>query len=363
MINDLSTDQRVRKSCEVMVEMGAELTLAGRKLPSSLPLKRPYKTKRFKLPFAKGFPFYSIYNLRLFWYLLFTKADVLYSNDLDTLLPNFLISKLKRIPLVYDTHEYFTGIPEIQERPTVKKVWSSLERMLFPRLKHIITVNESIANLYETDYGKKVAVVRNIPASYRVNEAITRTDLGLPEDKHILILQGSGINVDRGAEEAVQSMQYLENSLLLIIGGGDVYDSLQDLVQVHNLADKVRFYSRMPYEKMMEYTALSDLGLSLDKDTNINYRFSLPNKLFDYMHAGIPILSSGVVEVAKIVSDYNIGLVADSHDPEHLASCAKKILSPDFTNSQLKDRLEKASGKLCWENERAALIKVLEEID
>ena len=191
----------------------------------------------------------------------------------------------------------------------------------------------------------------------------TRTDLGLPEDKHIFILQGSGINVDRGAEEAVQSMQYLENSLLLIIGGGDVYDSLQDLVQVHNLADKVRFYSRMPYEKMMEYTALSDLGLSLDKDANINYRFSLPNKLFDYMHAGIPVLSSVVVEVAKIVSDYNIGLVADSHDPEHLASCAKKILSPDFTNNQLKDRLEKASGELCWENERAALIKVLEEID
>jgi glycosyltransferase involved in cell wall biosynthesis len=363
VINDLSTDQRVRKSCEVLVEMGAEVVLVGRRLPASLPLDRPYRTVRFKLPVNKGFLFYTLFNLRLFWFLLWEKADVLFSNDLDTLLPNFLVSKLKGRGLVYDTHEYFTGIPEIQDRAFVKAVWTRLESLLFPRLKHVITVNGSIADLYAKQYGKKVGVVRNIPASYRVNESLTRTDLDLPEEKRILILQGSGINVDRGAEEAVQAMQHLDRAVLLIIGGGDVYEDLQEQVRSLKIAEKVIFLERMPYERMMEYTALTDVGLSLDKDTNINYRFSLPNKLFDYLHAGIPVLSSSVVEVARIVSEYDVGVVAESHDPAHLAKCAEKILERRVSDENLGRNIARAANELCWENEKRSLIEILEEID
>ena len=112
--------------------------------------------------FKRGFLFYKFFNIRLFFYLLLHKADLLVSNDLDTLLPNFLISKIKNLPLVYDSHEYFTGVPEIQNRPFVKWVWKSLEKSIFQRLKYVITVSEPIASLYENLYSVKPVVIRNL---------------------------------------------------------------------------------------------------------------------------------------------------------------------------------------------------------
>src|SRR5690606_1535603 len=124
--NDLVTDQRVMRTNEVLLQMGIEPTFVGRKLPESLDFKKNYPHRRFRLWFRKGFLFYANYNFRLFWYLLFHRFDVYISNDLDTLLPNFLVATIKRKPLIYDSHEYFTGVPEIQNRPLVKKVWTSL---------------------------------------------------------------------------------------------------------------------------------------------------------------------------------------------------------------------------------------------
>jgi glycosyltransferase involved in cell wall biosynthesis len=117
----------------------------------------------------------------------------------------------------------------------------------------------------------------------------------------LVMLQGAGINVQRGAEEAVLAMKELPDCLLLIIGRGRCLAGAGALVKEHGLEDRVRLIGKMPYERMMDYTRNADLGLTLDKDTNLNYRFSLPNKLFDYLHAGIPVLATDLPEVAAIV--------------------------------------------------------------
>lgn len=355
--NDLVTDQRVKRTCSLLQGRGYEVCLVGRMLPSSPDMEpRSYETLRFKLPFNKGAWFYASYNIRLFFFLLFRKADLIFANDLDTLPACWMAASLKKVKLVYDSHEYYTGVPELQGRPFVKKTWEAIEKIIFPRLKTIITVNESIAGLYRKKYSKELHVIRNVPTAYEQtidpdNIAHTRKKIGVKSGEQILILQGSGINKDRGAEEAVLAMQYLENIKLILLGGGDSLSELQRLVSTHHLGGKVVFLPRMNYEEMMQYTSACDLGLTLDKDTNINYRFSLPNKLFDYIHAGIPVLASKLPEVEKIVNQYDIGTFIRSHDPELLAKDIEMALSDHEAIARRRKNLQIASRELNWETE------------
>jgi len=342
--------------CASLESEGYEVNLVGRKLKDSLPLDRSYHTYRMKLLFNKGPLFFAEYNFRLFWFLVFKKMDVLHSNDLDTLLANFLVSKIKRKPIIYDSHEYYTGVPEIQNRKFVKKVWTSIEKWIFPKLKYTFTVNDSIADLFEKDYKKRPLVIRNIPNQQSELSTVTREELNLPKDKKILILQGAGINIDRGAEELLEAMTFLDNYILLIVGSGDVIEDLNKRAQKEDLKDKVIFKGKLPYHKMMQYTRVADAGLTLDKDTNINYKFSLPNKVFDYIRAQTPVISSKIVEIEKVINKYQVGTIISSHEPLVIAETIDKYLN-SVDQIDLKNKLRIASEQLSWENE---VIKMLE---
>ena len=361
--NDLSTDQRVRKVCETLYASGFDLLLVGRLLPNSLELDRPYTCKRMKLFFNKGALFYAEYNIRLFILLLFSRVDVYHANDLDTLLANFVVAKIRRKPIVYDSHEYFTGVPEIQNKPIVKGIWLRIERWIFPKLKNIFTVNNSIAQLYKNEYGKDLRIMRNIPNKFKLDSKKTKAQLGIPENKDIIITQGAGINIDRGIEEAVEAMQYLENVCFLIIGDGDVIPQLKERVRELRLENSVIFKGRMPYQEMMQHTQHAQLGLTLDKDTNINYRFSLPNKLFDYIHAGIPVLAKKVIEVRKIIDTYKVGLFIENHKPKHIADQIRLALNNSELKSEWSKNMDRAASELNWSHEEQALLEVYAKIE
>lgn len=358
--NDLYTDQRVHKVCTFLHENGYKVLLVGRKLKNSQPITgRPYQTKRMRLLFTRTGLFYADYNLRLFWFLLFKRFDVLLSNDLDSLLANYCAHRLKpKSRLVYDSHELFTEVPELTARPRVRKVWLRIEERLFPKLKTVITVNESIAKIYSEKYNKKLYVVRNVSKLWKPETILTKKELDLPEDKKIIILQGSGINVDRGGEEAVMAMKFIENTLFLIVGNGDVVPQLKTMVAENHLEEKVQFVGRVPYDKMMNYTYHADLGLSLDKDTNPNYRFSLPNKIFDYIHTTTPIISSDLIELKRVIEKYNVGKIIPDHSPEAIAETINSILNDPQLLSTLKENCKAAALKENWEEES----KVLEAI-
>ena len=360
--SDVATDQRVLRTARTLHLSGRPVHIIGRLLPDSLPVSGlPFRITRFRMIFRRGFLFYACFHIRLFFFLLFRKKGFLLANDLDTLFPNFLVSRLRRWPLVYDSHEYFTGVPALRHRPRVRAFWKSIEKKTVPRVPVRITVNGSIAELYRREYGVHFNVVRNIPPLWEPGGKPTRAGLGLPGDAPLLVLQGTGINRDRGAEELVRCMVYLPDVYLLVIGGGEVLPRLKEMCAEMGLERRVLFTDKMPYARMMQYTSVSDLGLSLDKDTGLNQRYSLPNKLFDYIQAGIPVLASPLPEVRSIVEKYEIGELLRSYDPEQMADQIRSMLHDRGKREHWKKSLVNAAKTLCWEKERKELIRIFRQ--
>jgi len=346
-----------------MEKQGYDITLVGRLLDDKTPLNRSYKTHRFRLFFRKGALFYANYNLWLFFYLLFHRADKLVANDLDTLLANTLIHQLKGTPLVYDSHEYFTEVPELVHRPKIQHVWERIEAYCFPKLTQIITVNSSIAEKYFQKYGKHLRVVRNVAPLLELKNIPSKSALGIPEGQPLLILQGAGINVDRGVEELIEAMALLPNYVLMIVGNGDVVEQLKIRVNELNIAKRVLFFGRQPYEKMMCYTHYAEIGFTLDKPTNDNYLFSLPNKVFDYIHSGTVIVASNLPEVAKLVTKYDVGRLIPSHAPKDIAETVQDLLGNPELMEQLKENCLKAREVENWDAEVQAIADFYPKID
>lgn len=354
--NDLEFDQRVAKVCSTLENLNFQITLVGRRLPTSREFTRNYTVKRFNLFFTKGALFYAALNIRLFWYLLFTKTDVILANDLDTLLPAYLVSKIRGKELVYDSHEYFTEAEGLTGRGFQKNVWLRIERFIFPKLKRVYTVNESIAAIYRDLYSVKVDVVRNIPRLSKP-QPNDRSVLNLPIDKRIVILQGAYLDPDRGGKEALEAVTFLDNVLLIIIGSGREMPLLKEMAKDSAYTGKVLILDKMPADQLRQYTQVADLGLSLDKPLHLNYTLSLPNKLFDYIHAGIPVVVSDLPELRRIVNSYKVGWLVAAVEPRQIAHTIQEALTSNELEEKKANCL-KAAQELNWENEEKVLKRI-----
>jgi len=352
--NDLTTDQRVEKTCEALSEIGYDVVLVGRKLKTSLPIQKNYKTVRFRLLFNKGFLFYAEFNIRLFIFLLFTKKNLLFSNDLDTLLPNYLLSLLQQKTLVFDSHELFSEIPELVTKPRIKNFWLYLEKKLIPKLKNVITVSNSIKNHYLNLYGVSATVVRNIPKIQKIEpkEFDVNTD-----EKKIILYQGA-VNIGRGIELMIDTMPLLDKYLFIVIGDGDILKELKEKVKLQNLNNKVKFLGKKSPEELKKLTLSASIGMSLEEDLGLNYRYALPNKVFDYLHANIPVIIADLPEMRALIEKYSIGEILTERSPEVLAKIIKQM-----TTKSYKKELAMAKEKLNWSKEKKKLTSIFFKLD
>lgn len=356
--NDLSYDQRVLRVISTLKKSGNRLIFIGRTIKSGSHLEHDdFESVRFRLIFNKKFLFYAEYNIRLFFYLLFRKSDVLVSNDLDTLPAMYLTSRLKRITLVYDSHEFFTGTQEIQNRKFVRSFWERIEKCIFPKLKYVMTVNDSIARLYSEKYNILPLVVRNF-AHYRAPSVLKAKLPFELQKKKFFIIQGTGINFNRGAEEAVMAMKLVVDAHLVIVGKGLAMSNLKELILNHGIEGRVIFIDTLSYEELHMITAYALAGLSLDKPVGLNYLYSLPNKLSDYIQARVPVIVSNLPEVAALVKNHNIGLVCNKVTPEEIAHCMRVIMEDKQKYNIFKSNLEQAAAEVCWEKEEHKLIEL-----
>ena len=355
--NDLSGDQRVHRIISTLQKSGASIHLIGRRLRGSHPLSsRDYSTLRFRMLFNKGFLFYAFYNIRLFLYLLTRKKiDVLVANDLDTLPANYLVSRIRKTELFYDSHEYFTESPELLNRENVKNFWLWLEKRMVPFVSHAYTVSHSIADEYNKKYEVRFGVVRNFPSPNKMANLVPIPFN--PGEKKILIYQGS-LNIGRGLELIIDSVKGIENVIFLIVGDGDIRNKLEYYVNAESLSDKIYFMGKIPFEKLHSITMQADAGVSFEEDLGLNYKFALPNKLFDYIHAKIPVLVSSLPEMAGIVTDYNIGIVGGVRNVEHVRQNIRELLFDNKKRAIWKKNLINAANELSWEKEEKVLLDI-----
>ena len=362
--NDLNHDQRVLKTCATLEREGWKPVLIGREMPESKPLKVPFEAGRLRLPFKRGAGFYAALQLGLLGALLRTDADAIWANDLDTLLPAFLIARIKGLPLVYDSHEYFTEAAGLTGRPFQRGVWLMVERAIFPRLKSVITVNEGIADAYFSRYprarGGRPFVVRNMP---RMREKAApssvnwRERLGIPTEVPFLIVQGAYLDKDRGVVQAVEALQVHTASYLVVVGAGEEWEWAQS--QVDQLNGRLVVLPKMPFDELCSLTASADVGLSLDQGVHGNYLMSLPNKLFDYIHAGIPVVASPMPEVVRVVEAWSIGRVVRDSTPTGIAEAVDAVLAR--STSEWSAVCAEAAAALHWGMEERQIAQALEQ--
>ena len=357
VISDLTTDQRVIRICNSLQQMGFDVTVVARRFKNSLPLEKYlFAAERLHCYFKKGIMQYAEFNFRLFWKLLFAKTDYLLCNDLDTLIPGYLISRWRNKYLFYDTHEYFTGVPELNTSPFKRKVWKFFEDRIFPKLKTVYTVNNSVKNTYFKEYGNDIKVIKNVPVT------VTLPAIAMPAEwqgKIILLMQGAGINQGRGGMELLTAMKHLPDQYLLVfIGSGNQWDLIKQTRTAWKLDQRVVMMEKMQPSLLKQYTRLAHIGFSLDSFEDLNCLYNLPNKIFDYIHANVPLIVTGIPEVKQVIEQYACGICISSSDPLLIAKTIENMIENQSAYQNFKLNCSIAAAALCWEKESGKLTAI-----
>lgn len=343
---DLIYDQRMERICTVLAQEGYNVYIVGRKKPDSADIKnKPYRQVRFSCFFNKGKLFYLEFNLRLFFYLLFSSAHIICSVDLDTALPGFAVAKLRRKKFVYDAHEYFTEVIEVVRRPMIRKMWSMVEQFILPRTQYAYTVSENLKNLYEKKYPVSFEVIRNVPMIEKFEEPVKK-------DKHLVYI--GAVNEGRGLEEMIDVMP-LVNSQLYVYGQGDLYSRLIKEVNEKGLQEKIKFFGYIEPVCLKELTRKAYIGVLLLRDDSASYYYSLANKFFDYIHAGIPQVTIDFPEYKAVNEKFEVAALT-ALQIDSIAGAINKLLTDEVYYQQLKENCFRAREEYNWQNESEKLL-------
>ncbi len=340
--------------CTSLAEAGYTVTLIGTKSSTSLPLSlKKYKQNRLYTFCKKGLGFYAEYNIRLFFYLLFKKTDIICCIDLDTILPVWLASKLKKTERVYDAHEYFSQQKEIVTRPGIFRVWQWIEKKFVPRFKRGYTVSQSIASKFKELYGVDYEVIRNMPVLKTLPVKTT-------VDEKIILYQGA-VNEARGLEFLIPAMKTI-HAMLHIYGDGNFMVQTKKLIAANNLQDKVFVKGKVLPEELEALAQNAYMGVNLIEYIGMNQYYSLANKFFDYISNGLPQVTMSFPEYKKINDEFEVAVLADGLQKETLTVAINKLLDDEALYKRLKQNCITARKVLNWQNEEKKLIAFYKNI-
>jgi glycosyltransferase involved in cell wall biosynthesis len=340
--NDLSYDQRMIRICSTLANRGFDVLLVGRKMTGSIPLtSQPFRQKRLASPFQKGFLFYATYNIHLFFFLLFARAHAICAIDLDTILPCLLVTRIKRIPRIYDAHELFCEMKEVVSRPRVYKFWKWIERRCVPHFDLGYTVNDAIAAAFKKMYGQNYLAIRNLPVL---------TPLVIPDKPERFIIYQGAVNEGRSFETLIPAMQQVQ-ARLIICGDGNFMQQVKNLVRQYRLEDKITFTGYLEPVQLKTYTLAAYIGVALVDNVGLNSYYSLANRFFDYMHAGVPQICVDYPVYREINQQYQFAVLLSDISSDNLAKELNNLLTDDQRYAELQRQCLIAREELNWQRE------------
>ncbi|AZB00815.1 glycosyltransferase [Chryseobacterium joostei] len=348
--SNLYTDQRIEKVCQTLHENGYTIELIGNDWKGAEKMQRPYSFSRIHIISKSLKTAYFEFNWKLY-HELKRKADkntILHANDIDALLPNYLIAKKLNIPLVFDSHEIFSEMPAVQGKMS-QKLWRYVERTVIPKLTWMITASGSYAKWFQKTYGIHAVVVQNAPRKMNF-------DFEIPENNPKILLYQGAINPFRGIDKVIMAMHHLNNVVLKIAGDGPRKEEYENLVIQEKLQDKVQFLGKLMPEDLRKVTITADCGMSIEENGGDSYLYSLPNKVLDCIQARVPLILSNIPELQNIKNQFDVGEIIPDHRPKNIAAAVEKVLNKGRKN--YLEELEKASKALCWDNEEIKLLEV-----
>lgn len=353
VFNNLYTDQRVEKVCQTLKQNNYEIELIGNNWGGTPKMSRDYSYYRIPIKSKILRYAYIEFQWKLYQQLL-KRADkntILLANDLDTLLPNYLVSKKLMIPLVYDSHEIFTEMPSLTGRWT-QKVWRLLESQLVPKVQYMMTASKSYSTWYEKKYQiRKPITIQNFP-----RKAVGNFDHSDNNPK-IIMYQGA-LNPFRGLDYLIPVMKDIPNAVLWIAGRGPHEQILRKLAEQHQVGEKVIFLGQKTPVELREITRRVDVGVSIEESRGLSYYYSMPNKISDYIQARVPIVVSDFPEMRSIIKNYGVGETIV--DYSELATKIKQVLNKG--RETFREQLEVAAADLCWENEEQKILNLFERV-
>jgi glycosyltransferase involved in cell wall biosynthesis len=364
--NDLVYDQRMQRICGSMAKAGYEVILVGREKPDSPPLpSMPFRQVRLPMKNHSGKLFYAEYNLKLYRYLIKEPADALCAIDLDTIIPVYLVSKKRRIPRMYDAHEFFTEMIEVKSRWHIHFVWKRIEKWLVPKFSHGYTVGAAIAKEFKHMYGVHYGLVRNMPA-YRepveentpepaiISKVLKDFNLKTNSSLPIILYQGA-INEGRALHKLVAAMAKVDARLLLV-GSGNLEKEIKRFIAEKGLEDKIYMCGNVPPQDLRYLTSICFAGITIFDAFSKNQYYSLGNKFFDYMMAYKPQVCVHYPEYASILEQYPMALPLENTEPETIANSLNKLIEDPVLYWNLQKVCKQASKILNWDSEEQILL-------
>lgn len=350
--NDLNYDQRMIKICTSLENAGYNVLLIGRSSRMSTHLSPQFfRQKRLYCFFQKGKLFYAEYNLRLFFYLLFLKMDLVCAIDLDTILPCCLVSVIRRIKRVYDAHELFCEMKEVVTRPRIYNMWKRIEKLTVPMFNYGYTVSSPIQKIFEEEYGVSYELIMNLPFM----------QAELPEPVGNFILYQGAVNHGRSFETLIPAFQWID-SPFFIYGDGNFYRECKGLIEQYGLQNKVFLKGKILPGELKNITGKAVMGITLFENNGLSNYYSLGNRFFDYFNAGIPQICVDYPAYREINRTYEVAVLVDDLSPKSLANAINELLANKEKREKLRQNCLAARKVYNWQQQEEKLVRLYQNI-
>lgn len=326
-----------------------------RLMPMNAPLMRLMKT----------FTWRALVDQETFYLRLYEEtlsrltADVFVAHDLPMLPAGYHAAKRCGAKLVYDSHELYS---EQEFSGWIKRRWQEIEAKYIPACDRVITINSSIAAELEKRYGvANVEVISNAEHALGgpANQKLFHKIFNLPDESKILLYQG-GLSANRHLEILVEGMRDVRNANihLVILGDGQLRKKLKKIVAKHDIIKRVHFHDAVSQKELLRYTSSADGGIIPYQATCLNNYLCTPNKLFEFIAAGLPVLAADMPEMRKIIRGSDIGLLGDMQTPQSLARLVDEFFRDTIRLDAWRDRVKETRKTICWQEEEKKVVAI-----